>query len=122
MKTEAVNKLREELKSGTFAPRANVMKDAVCQALESFCRQDEEFAQAVGQGGTFTECMRAVEKAVKGQAISDIDAFTEAVRFYFPGAGIRVEMTIDLCADVCGGKPTPETKSAGIVLDLLDFL
>ncbi len=43
------------------------MKDAVRTALEEFCRQDAEFAQAVAQGGSFAECMKAVERAMRGQ-------------------------------------------------------
>lgn len=77
-----------------------VMKSSVHDALLEFCRQDNEFAQAVAQGGSFTDCMKAVEKCVKGGAISDAEAWGAAVRFYFPGAEIRVTMRIDLCAGV----------------------
>ena len=121
MRDEAVKKLREELKSGTFDRYGKVMKDAVCDALIDFCRQDEEFAQAVVQGGSFTDCMTAVGKKVHGDGISDMEAYGEAVRFYFPGAGIDVKMTIDLCASVRDkGEAAPE-KDAGVVLDLSDF-
>ena len=63
--------------------------------------------------------MKAVAGAVKGNSISDLDAYTEAVRFYFPGAGIRWSMTIDLCASVRndGENETSSTK----VLALEDF-
>lgn len=77
-----------------------VMKSSVHDALLEFCRQDNEFAQAVAQGGSFTDCMKAVGKCVKGGAISDAEAWGAAVRFYFPGAEIRVTMRIDLCAGV----------------------
>ena len=36
------------------------MKGAVLAAVKDFCVQDEEFAQAVVQGGTFAECMKKV--------------------------------------------------------------
>ena len=78
----------------------NAMKDSVADALLEFCRQDGEFAQAVAQGGSFEDCMKAVGKCVKGNSISDAEAWGAAVRFYFPGAEIRVTMRIDLCAGV----------------------
>lgn len=122
MVEEAIRKLDEGLKTGNFDRYGAVMKTAVHQALIGFCQQDEEFAQAVVQGGSFTDCMKAVGKAIKGNAISDIEAFVAAVRFYFPGAGINVQMAIDLCAGVQGkGEPEP-AKSDGIVLSLLDFM
>lgn len=121
MRDEAVRKLREELKSGTFDRYGKVMKDAVCDALVEFCRQDEEFAQAVVQGGSFTDCMTAVGKKVRGDGISDMEAYGEAVRFYFPGAGIDVKMTIGLCSSVRDEGGATSAKDAGVVLDLSDF-
>lgn len=99
-------------------PKENHMKSAVMTALLDFCRQDAEFAQAVAQGGSFQDCMKAVAKGV-GIHIPDIDAYRRAVSFYFPGAGITVRMTIDLCASVQGA---PHPDGPGIVLDLKDFL
>lgn len=122
MVDEAIKKLDEGLKDGKFDRYGTDMKEAVHRALVGFCRQDREFAQAVVQGGSFDECMKAVGKAVKNGAISDIDAFTEAVRFYFPGAGIDVKMTIDLCAGVRGESGGEPAGSSGIVLSLLDFM
>ncbi len=66
--------------------------------------------------------MKAVGKAVKGSGISDIKAFTEAVQFYFPGAGIDVQMKIDLCASVRGKGGVVSAGSSGIVLSLMDFM
>ena len=65
--------------------------------------------------------MAAVAKKVTGGAISDMEAFGEAVRFYFPGAGIDVKMTIDLCASVRDKGEAAPTKAPGVVLDLSDF-
>ena len=108
----------EEGKKAKLDRYGEAMKKAVADALLSFARQDEEFAQAIAQGGEFSDCMKAVAGAVKGNSISDLDAYTEAVRFYFPGAGIRWQMTIDLCASVREG----ETETAAPkVLSLEDF-
>ena len=97
------------------------MKADVGAALKEFCRQDAEFAQAVVQGGSFADCMSAVAKGVKGSAISDMKAFGLAVEFFFPGAGIDVKMTIDLCASVKEPETQDEVKPTGMVIDLSAF-
>ena len=119
----AKEKLDRELKSGSFDKYGNAMKSAVHQALLDFCRQDNEFAQAVVQGGSFSDCMKAVGKCVMGNSISDIQAYGAAVKFYFPGAGIDVKMTINLCAEVEKQEESPEAGSdKGLILDLSAFL
>ena len=112
---------KEKLESGVDAVKgreAGAMKSAVKDALLSFCGQEEEFAQAVVQGGSFPECMAAVAKGVGG-SISDLDAYKRAVSFYFPGADISVIMRIDLCGSVRGAE-----QEAGNVfrLNFDDFL
>ena len=120
---EAKEKLDRELKAGSFDKYGNAMKGAVHQALLDFCRQDREFAQAVVQGGSFADCMKAVGKCVTGNSISDIQAYGAAVKFYFPGAGIDVKMTINLCAEVEKQEESQETGSdKGLILDLSAFL
>lgn len=120
---QALKKLADEKKAGKYDRYAGAMKDAVHDALVGFCEQDEEFAQAVVQGGTFEDCMKAVAKNC-GSSISDLEAFRRAVRFYFPGADVQFHMTVNLCASV----ETEETKPAGdvkrktVILDLEDFL
>ena len=52
---QAKGKLEAEKGSGSYDRYASAMKDAVCEALDSFCRQDAEFAQAVVQGGVFSD-------------------------------------------------------------------
>ena len=94
--TEAREKLDRELKEGKFDKYGAVMKKAVHDALITFCEREPEFAQAVAQGGSFADCMKEVGKHVKNNAISDMEAYGAAVRFYFPGAELRVTMEIDL--------------------------
>lgn len=117
---QAKDKLARELKSGKFDRYAQIMKQAVHDALLNFCEQDGEFAQAVAQGGTFEDCMKAVAKGVKGNGISDLDAYVAAVRFYFPGAGINLTMKIDLLASVRDAAEEPQ-EDKGLVIDLSDF-
>lgn len=122
--TEAVKKLEagQETVSGN---KERAMSGAVLVALKDFCLQDDEFAQAVAQGGSFADCMKSVAKGV-GSSISDIEAYGKAVQFYFPGAKIHFQMTIDLIGDAAPIEPAPHTetelRSSGLVLRLADFL
>lgn len=93
----AEKRLDDESKNGKFDKYGNAMKGAVKDALKEFARQDDEFAQAIAQGGSFTDCMAAVAKRIKNGSISDLDAYSAAVGFYFPGARISFEMRIELC-------------------------
>ena len=97
------------------------MKSAVCEALDGFCRQDAEFAQAVVQGGSFPDCMKAVAKNC-GSAISDLETFRRAVRFYFPGADVTFHMRVDLCAGVEAGPAARAPGTGPKLLSLADFL
>lgn len=116
-KLQAEEKLNKEQKSVT-GQKEIVMAPAVKNALLEFCRQDKEFARAVVEGGSFSECMKKVANGVGG-SISDLDAYKKAVAFYFPGAGIKFKMTIDLCDSV---KDTKHIDGPGIVLNLSDFM
>lgn len=116
---EAIKKLEEGCK-GKFNRYEEAMKGAVKDQLADFCRQDGEFAQAVVQGGSFSECMAAVAKGVMGGSISDLEAYRRAVQFYFPGAEVRMQMTIDLIGDA--GTDKLSSTDGGIILDFRDFL
>lgn len=126
-KTEAINKLEEGQKN-VSGQKEKAMAGAVAQQLKDFCQQDEEFAQAVVQGGTFSDCMKKVAQGV-GSSISDLEAYKKAVQFYFPGAEVRMQLTIDLIGDAAEPpKVTPvaaqpaEEKPKIISLNLFDFL
>lgn len=62
MKEMAIKKLSEELRGFKGNRCAAIMKDDVNKTLRCFCEQDREFAQAVVQGGSFSECMAEVAK------------------------------------------------------------
>ena len=110
---QAEKRLKDEY-GGVKGYKEGAMKGVVRDALLEFCRQNEEFAQAVAQGGTFTDCMAAVAKGV-GNSISDPEAISRAAAFYFDGVKINFFMTIQL-------EPAePEAKQTGILLDLSDF-
>lgn len=120
---QAKSKLEAEKKAGNYDRYAGVMKNLICEKLCIFCKQDGEFAQAVAQGGTFTDCMKEVAKGC-GTALSDEEAIRRAVRFYFPGADVKFHMTLNLCADVEAetAATMPMASTGPKILDLEDFL
>lgn len=121
--TKAVDKLTNGKKS-VSGNTEKAMASAVFETLKSFCIQEPEFAQAVEQGGSFADCMKAVAKGV-GSSISDLDAYKKAVAFYFPGAKIHMTMTIDLIGDAAALAPEDPTGNdvpASLILNLEDFL
>ena len=132
---QAREKLKKEL-PGVSGQKEGAVKQAVADALLNFAEQDEEFAQAIVQGGSFKDCVAAVCKGV-GNSISDLEAYSRAAAFYFPGSTVRFEMHIDLNPSVtaedggdsspCRGAKGSDSAAAGrgkggLVIDLADFL
>ena len=121
----ALERLEKEFKDGkNLNLYSKVMAEPVKRQLMDFCKQEPEFAEAVVQGGSFADCMAAVTKNV-GSAISDIDAYERAVRFYFPGSRIRFQLTVDLVGDAARDETKKISATAPrseIVLNLADYL
>lgn len=92
--TQAHEKLHKERKA-VSGQKETAMADAVLDAIKEFCTQEPEFAQAVVQSGSFADCMKKVASGV-GSSISDLEAYKKAVQFYFPGAVVNMQLTIDL--------------------------
>jgi len=109
---QAERRLRDEYGKVT-GQKESTMKSAVQGALLEFCRQNEEFAQAVVQGGSFKDCMAAVAKGVGG-SISDLEAYRRAAAFYFDGAKVNFSIAIQM-------EPAATEPDRGILLDLADF-
>lgn len=118
--TQAHQKLDSE-KGSVQGRKETVMAGAVLAAIKDFCTQDEEFAQAVVQGESFAKCMSAVARAA-GMAMSDLDAYKKAVEFYFPGAKVQMQLTIDLIGDAAQEAPVGGSPKTGLILKLEDFL
>lgn len=95
--SQAIDKLGVEAKK-VSGQKESIMSTAVLDAVTMFCKQEPEFAQAVVQGGSFADCMKSVAKGV-GNSISDLEAYKKAVQFYFPGAKVQMQLTIDLIGD-----------------------
>lgn len=58
---KAIERLHDD--KGLSGNKERAMAPAVREALEKFCEEDGEFAQAVAQSGSFPECMQAVVAA-----------------------------------------------------------
>lgn len=121
---QALQKIEQGLKECGKDRRVRIMAGPVAEALKDFCRQSDEFAQAVVQGGDFPACMAAVAKGA-GDALSDLEAYRRAVSFYFPGALVDMHLSIHMSAYESPAE-TAETERAGepagILLSLADFL
>lgn len=111
----AFEKIEREYKAYRPDRYGKIMGDYIQSRLKEFCEQNEEFAQAVLDGGSFGECMNSITSGI-GQGISDLDACQKAVKFYFPDAVIEFEMKIFTSV-----WEAEEPESAGIVLNLEDF-
>ncbi len=115
-KDEAIKKLEDESKEKTSNRKADAIKRAVVKQLKNFCTQDDEFAQAIVQSSdTVNQCLEKVTEKC-GNCLSDIDAYSKAVAFYFPGAKVHMKLEIDLIGDV-----RENCKSNVIKLDFADL-
>ena len=92
---QANAKLDQEIKTGNR--HANAICDPVRQTLKYFCQQNQEFARAVIDGGSFQDCLETVAIPLSSkQYASDLEIYQSAVRFYFPTAKIEFKMLIHL--------------------------
>ena len=99
---KAQDKLSQELSAAKLGKYAQAVAKPTLEALK-----------------TFAEC---AENAVKGvrESISDIEVYRRAVSFYFKGADVHFNMTIDLG----DGSDSEETAKPPVSLSLdglLDF-
>lgn len=121
----AIERLHQQDKEANYDRYGQIMHKAVRDALCEFCRQNAEFARAICQTDKHLDgCLKAVAKGC-GNGISDLDAFTRAVQFYFSGAKISFKMLIDVGDGVLNEsepeKPEPK-KPLEIALDnLMDW-
>ena len=99
--------------------KESAMKGAVRDALLEFCRQNEEFAQAVVQGGRVEECIKSVLKGA-GNSLSDLEAYKRAAAFFFPGCVVTMKLAIAMSEHDAAQADT--TANRPVLLDLTDFL
>ena len=102
--------------------RADIVKRTVLDCLLVFCEQEPEFLQAVKDSNKcFEQCCDAIMTGV-GSSISDIEVYRRMAAFYFPGAGVNMQMTINLSAEAEVYKGTMTQTKRAVVLDLFSEL
>ena len=131
MDGQAAERIEKELEAFRGDSYENVMKGPGAEALKRLCRMEPEFARAVIEGGDFKGCMAVVRKAVKGNALSDIDAYCAAAGYYFPGCKVSMQLSISMSGDInpedavsedTARKANQTGKTRGVMIDLTNFL
>lgn len=110
---EAEAKIRKD--SGQHLYKDNwdrTIAGPTAETLINFCRQSDEFAKAVVEGGSFKGCIDKIAKSLNRWACSDFAVYGQAVEYFMPGA--KVDYTVKIVL--------PESESKIIQLDLLNFL
>lgn len=110
---QALEKLDKEYQNFKGNKYEEAVKKDVADVLRDFCQQNEEFAQAVVQGGAFKDCVASVVAGVRS-TLSDLEAYNRAVVFYFRGAQVKMDLHIQL-------EPDAEEDGKLIRLDFADF-
>lgn len=81
-------------------------------AMVEFCEQEPELAQAVEQSDkNFGACLDYVARQAEKGVLSDLKAYKEMVKFYFPTADITMKMTVNLSGDNGYEPPPIEVKT-----------
>lgn len=90
---ERINKEQQSFKGNKYG---NAVYTYVANSLRDFCNQDERFAEAVVKSNRgFAECIKSIMKGC-GNAISDIEVYRRAAKFFFPDSEVSFVMTIKL--------------------------
>ena len=127
MQERALERLTRESGTSESGQKEKVVSGPVAEALKDFCRQSDEFARAVVQGGGFQGCLAAVVKNCGG-VLSDLEAYRRAVSYYFPGAQVDMKLSIRMSQYEAEDEQETEDKRetagrrGGLLLDLTDFL
>ena len=116
--TQAFEKLKKEAKQ-VVGQKEKAMAGAVMEAIQVFCQQEPEFAQAVVQGPSFFDCMKKVASGV-GSSISDLDVYKKAVQFYVPGAQVKMLLTIDLVGEAVEPEEVPGDSHVAPLLGMTE--
>lgn len=114
----SLEKIEKEFASAKkLSPKAKAMKQGIYNALCEFCRQNAEFAQAVEQSDkTFADCCEAVASDA-GSSISDLEAYTKAVQFYFGGAIVKFRMEIYMSESEAEAAENPHDSDTAVSVE-----
>ena len=90
----ATEKLNAEAKAYKGNKYGDAVHAYVANALRSFIQQDVRFAEVFYKTKrTFSDCVRETMKGC-GTAISDIEVYRRATKFYFPNSEVEFIMKI----------------------------
>lgn len=90
----AIEKLNSESKSYKGNKYGDAVHSYVTNALREFCSQDVRFAEVFYKTKrTLSDCIAHIMKGC-GNAISDIEVYRRATKFYFPNSEIEFIMKI----------------------------
>lgn len=93
---EAAEKIIAGAEEAKVNGKADAIKNAVRDALVQFCRQSEEFSEAVlATGKCMEECLSEISSGI-GNSISDFELYRRAVSFWMEGADVFAELRIVL--------------------------
>ena len=75
-----------------------VLAEEIGKMLTRFCYQNEEFAQAVDRcDKTLTDIVEGITSTTSGKAaLSDVEAYAAAVKYYLPAAQVIVSFRVNL--------------------------
>lgn len=105
VKEKAVEKITAK---ANLSGKASAVGSAVRDALVQFCRQSEEFSEAVcATGKCIEECLNEITKDI-GSSISDFELYRRAVAFWMEGADVFAELRI-----VLPESKTPDVRETG---------
>lgn len=119
----AIEKLQGGMKDVTGQKEKAVAKPVV-EALADFCRQSDEFSEAVTETGKcLRECLDEIMRGV-GSSISDIEVYRRAVAFWMPGYTVQMQMLLIREGENPGRseESAPAAKPKRIVMTLEDLL
>ncbi len=89
----AIEKLKAGMKE-VHGQKEKAVAPAVLEALSDFCRQSDEFSDAVTDTGKcMKECLEEIMRGC-GNCISDIEVYRRAVAFWMPGYTVQMQMLL----------------------------
>ena len=95
-KEKALEKIEKEKSEFNGDKYGKAVFEYVAKTLSDFCSQDERFAEVVYKTRrSLSDCVAATMKGC-GNAISDLEVYRRATKFYFPNSEVKFEMLIEL--------------------------
>ena len=112
---KATEKLDRETKGFKGDRYGQVVYKPTAEMLKTLCASSAELARAVAEGGTLTDCIKSIK--FSGSAVSDLEVYAAAVKYYLPGADVKYSM--DIVLDQTETKPE---RAKILKFDLADLL